>query len=106
MPKYLVQAGYTAEGIQGLVKDSASGRRFDVQSSMQSLGGKVEAFYYVLGADEVVAIVDRPDNVAAAAMALNSSVSGAVRVRMTPLLTVEEIDQALEIKMQYRPPGK
>lgn len=106
MPKYLLQASYTTEGIQGLVRDSASGRRADVQVAVKSLGGKVEAFYYAFGQDDVVMIVDLPDNVTAAAVGLNTSGSGAVRVRTTPLLTVEEVDQALEIEMQYRAPGE
>jgi uncharacterized protein with GYD domain len=106
MPKYLIQASYTTEGIKGLVKDSASGRRADVQSAVKALGGKVEAFYYTFGADDVLIILDLPDNVTAAAVALTTSGSGAVRVRTTPLLTVEDVDKALEVQMQYRAPGK
>lgn len=106
MPKYLNQARYTTEGIQGIVKDSASGRRADVQTAVTGLGGKVEVFYYAFGDDDVVAILDLPNNTKAAALSLSSSGSGAVRVRTTPLLTVEEVDQALEIKLQYRAPGK
>ena len=106
MPKYLMQATYTTEGIQGLVRDSASGRRADVQAAVTALGGKVEAFYYVFGDDDVVSILDLPNNTKAAAMSLSISASGAVRVRTTPLLTVEDVDQALEIKLQYRAPGK
>ena len=106
MPKYLLQVSYTPQGIQGLVRDSASGRRADVQASVKSLGGTLEAFYYAFGSDDVISIVDLPGNVAAAAVSLDSSGSGAVRVRTTPLLTVEELDQALEVKTHYRPPGK
>ena len=106
MPKYLVQARYTTEGIQGLIRDSASGRRADVQAAVTALGGKVEAFYYVFGDDDVVMILDLPNSIKAAALALTTSGSGAVRVRTTPLLTVEDVDQALEIKTQYRAPGK
>jgi len=58
MPKYLFQARYTTEGIQGLVNDSASGRRADVQAAVKALGGNVEAFYYAFGDDDVVTIVD------------------------------------------------
>jgi uncharacterized protein with GYD domain len=105
MPKYLIQASYTTQGIQGLVRDSASGRRADVQSAVKALGGKVEAFYYAFGDDDVVIILDLPDNATAAAVGLTTSGTGAVKVRTTPLRTVEEVDQALEITMQYRPPG-
>ena len=106
MPKYLIQASYTTEGIRGLVGDSASGRRADVQAAVKALGGKVEAFYYAFGPDDTIIILDLPDNVAAAALGLTTSGSGGVRVRTTPLLTVEEVDKALEVKMRYRAPGE
>ena len=106
MPKYLIQARYTTEGIRGLVRDSASGRRADVQAAVKELGGTMEVFYYEFGEDDVVAILDLPNSTTAAAFALNISGAGLVRIRTTPLLTVEEVDQALEIQMQYRPPGK
>jgi uncharacterized protein with GYD domain len=106
MPKYLIQGRYTTDGIQGLVRDSASGRRADVQAAVTALGGKLEAFYYAFGEEDAVIIVDLPNNVKAAALALTTSGSGAVRVRTTPLLTVEDVDQALEIKTQYRAPGE
>jgi uncharacterized protein with GYD domain len=106
MPKYLMQARYTTDGIQGLARDSASGRRSDVQAAVTALGGKVEAFYYAFGDDDAVMIVDLPDSVKAAALSLAISGSGAVRLRTIPLLTVEDVDQALEIKMRYRAPGE
>ena len=105
MPKYLFQAKYTTEGIQGLVRDSASGRRADVQAAVKALGGNVEAFYYAFGDDDVVTIVDLPDNIKAMALGLTTTGSGAVRVRTTPLLSVEDVDAALDIKTQYRAPG-
>ena len=45
MPKYLIQASYTAEGLKGLQKDKASGRRTTVAKAVEAAGGKVEAFY-------------------------------------------------------------
>jgi uncharacterized protein with GYD domain len=106
MPKYLVHARYTTEGIQGLAKDSASGRRADVQAAVKALGGNIEAFYYAFGDDDVIVIMELPGNVTAAAFALTISGSGMVRIRTTPLLSVEEIDQALEVDPRYRPPGQ
>ena len=106
MPKFLMQAQYTSEGIKGLVRDSASGRRADVQAAVKAVGGEIEAFYFSFGEDDVIIIADIPDNVKATALNLTSLGSGAVRVRTTPLLTVEEIDQALEIETQYRAPGE
>jgi uncharacterized protein with GYD domain len=106
MPKYLIQARYTTEGIQGLVRDSAAGRRADVQAAVKAVGGTVESFYYAFGDDDVVMIVDLPNNITAAAIGFTSSATGTVRLRTTPLLTVEEVDKALEVKLPYRAPGK
>jgi uncharacterized protein with GYD domain len=106
MPKYLIQASYTPEGIQGLINDSAAGRRAVVQDAAKAAGGKLEAFYYAFGEHDAVIIVELPDNVTAAAMCLATAGSGSVRVKTTPLLTVEEVDKALEVKIKYRAPGK
>lgn len=40
MPKYLLQARYSAAGIQGLVSDSASGRQGRRASGRQGAGRK------------------------------------------------------------------
>ncbi len=106
MPKYLVQASYTAEGLRGLQKDKASGRKQAVLNAVEPLRGKIESFYYAFGDDDVVVILDMPDNVNAAAMSLAISASGLVRLKTTPLLTVEETDQALAKSVNYRAPGK
>jgi uncharacterized protein with GYD domain len=53
----------------------------------------------------VLIIVDAPDNVSAASVALTVAASGAVRGKMTVLLTPEDIDQAAKKSPAYRPPG-
>jgi uncharacterized protein with GYD domain len=106
MPKYLVEASYTADGIHGLLNDGGSKRRTAVNVLMKSLGGSVEAFYYAFGETDVYVIVDAPDNATAAAVSLAVSASGAVALKTTPLLTPEEIDQAAKKTVEYRAPGK
>jgi uncharacterized protein with GYD domain len=88
MPKYLITASYTAEGLQGLQRDKASGRRTAVTSAVEGVGGKVEAFYYAFGEDDVYVIVDLPDNVTAAAVGVATSAAGLVRTRTVPLLVL------------------
>jgi uncharacterized protein with GYD domain len=106
MPKYLIQASYTAEGLRGLQKDKASGRRQAVLNALEPLRGKLESFNFAFGDDDVVAVIEMPDNVNAAAMSLAIAASGLVRLKTTPLLTVEETDQALAKSVSYRAPGK
>jgi len=105
MPKYLISASYSADGLRGLQKDKASGRRPVVTAAVEGVGGKVEWFYNALGADDVYVIVDLPDNSTAAAIGVTASATGLVRTRTTALLTVEETDRALERTINYRPPG-
>ena len=40
MPKYLLEASYSAEGLHGLIKDTASGRKAAVQKAVKAAGGK------------------------------------------------------------------
>lgn len=88
------------------MRDTASGRKAAVQTAMKSLKGKLESMHFALGSDDVVLIVDGPDNTAIAALSLSVGQTGLVRVRTTPLLTVEEADQALEMSTKYRAPGQ
>jgi uncharacterized protein with GYD domain len=105
MAKYLIQASYTAEGLRGLQKDKASGRKQAVSKVVESLEGKVEAMYFALGDHDVVLIVDMPDIVSGAALSLAVSATGLVRTKSTALLTIEETDRALAKKIVYRAPG-
>jgi uncharacterized protein with GYD domain len=106
MPKYLMETTYTPEGARALHKDTASGRREAVSKLVQSVGGRLETFYYAMGDRDVVAIVELPDATTAAAVSLTGSSSGLVTVRTTALLSVEEVDQALKKKLAFRAPGQ
>ena len=105
MPKYLVSASYSAEGLRGLQKDKASGRRRAVTAAVEGAGGKVECVYFSLGQDDVYLIVDMPDNVSAAAVGLIVGAAGGVTTRTVVLLTADEIDAAAKRHTLYRPPG-
>jgi len=106
MPKCLIQASYTAEGVQGLLKDGGSKRRAAAEQAIKGLGGRLEAFYFAFGDTDVFAIADAPDNMSAAAVSLVVTASGAVHARTTVLMTPEEMDQATQKSVSYRPPGR
>jgi uncharacterized protein with GYD domain len=106
MSKYLLQASYTPEGVKGLLKDGGSGRKKAVTELMQSLEGKLEAFYFAYGDTDVFCIIDVPEPSMAAAAALAVSASGAVRCKTTVLITPEEMDKATKKTARYTPPGK
>jgi uncharacterized protein with GYD domain len=105
MPKYLIEATYTAEGARGIRKAGGTARRAEVQKMVESLGGRLEAFFFTFGENDVLTILDLPENLTAAALSLAVTSSGAVRTNTKVLLTAEEIDAAVKARVDYRPPG-
>jgi len=105
MPKYLYKFSYTPDGIKGVLKEGGSGRRAAVDQLAESLGGKVESFYYAWGETDGYLICDMPDAAAAAAVSLVVTSAGAVKLSTTPLITPEEMDAATQRHPDYRPPG-
>lgn len=106
MPKYLLQASYTSEGVKGLLKDGGTKRRAAVEELARSLGGRVEALYFSFGDTDAFTIIDLPDSVSAVAASLVVNAGGAVRLKTNVLLTPEEMDQAAKKKVRYRSPGR
>jgi uncharacterized protein with GYD domain len=105
MSKFLVKASYNPDGVRGLIKEGGSKRRAAVQTLVEGLGGKLDAFYYTYGDDDAVLIVDLPDATAGVAISLAVNASGAVRLSTTPLITPEEVDAAAKKTVDYRAPG-
>jgi uncharacterized protein with GYD domain len=105
MPKFLVEATYTAEGHRGLAKDKASGRKAAIAQAIKKLGGKLDAIYFCLGDNDVILIADMPDHLSAMAIGSAACGSGMARTKTTVLLTVAEADGALGKAVAYRAPG-
>jgi uncharacterized protein with GYD domain len=105
MPKYLIEASYTREGVGGVQSKGGSSRRDAVADTAKSLGGQLEAFYFAFGDHDAVVIVDLPDNEAAAATALSVNAAGGATVKTTVLLTPEQVDDAAKRSVDYRRPG-
>jgi len=104
MAKYLVEANYVGDGIKGLLKEGGTSRRAAVEEAAKTVGGSVDAFYYAFGETDAYVIIDVPDNVTAAGLALTIAATGVVTLRTTVLITPEEIDRAVKAAPSYRPP--
>jgi uncharacterized protein with GYD domain len=105
MPKYLINASYSAEGAKGVAHDGGTGRRAAVEKMVSSVGGRLDAFYFAFGDCDVYAIADLPDNTAAAALSLAVAQSGKAATKTVVLMTAEEMDAATKKTVAYRPPG-
>lgn len=105
MPKYLAKAIFSADGLKGLRSAGAASRKDMNRVAIESLGGTLEAFYYAFGEFDLYAIIDLPDDEAAAAASLTVNAAGAVKVELVKLLTPEQVDEALTRTPDYRPPS-
>ncbi len=105
MPKFLIEASLTTQGVKGVQSEGGTARREAVAKAAESAGGRLESFYFGFGDRDVFVIADFPDNESAAALAIAVNASGAVATKTTALLTPEEVDSAAKRSVDYRPPG-
>jgi uncharacterized protein with GYD domain len=105
MPKFLIEASYTLEGVKGVQSAGGSSRRDAVAQMAERVGGRLESFHFGFGDRDAYVIVELPDNETAAAVALGVNAAGGATVRTIVLLTPEEVDAAAKRSVEYRPPG-
>jgi uncharacterized protein with GYD domain len=106
MPYYLFQASYTSTALAALCKKPRN-REGVIRSLVQNLGGKLEGAWLAFGDYDVVAVLNMPNNVGAAAVSLAAAAGGALKsAKTTPLLKFSEGVAALKkaSRAGYRPP--
>ena len=106
MAYFLLQGAYTAEVWKTLVENPAN-RVEAVRPAIEKLGGRVESAFFAFGDYDVVALVELPDNKAAAALALGIGASGALsKYRTTVLMTQDEAMESMRRAgdISYIPP--
>jgi uncharacterized protein with GYD domain len=106
MPKYLYQGSYTDQGLQGLMKDGGSKRVEVTKKAIESLGGRMETYYFALGGKDFFIIVEAPDNINATIGSLIANASGTVEIGITALISPEDVDLAVKQTIDWSPPGK
>lgn len=106
MQRYLFYGSYTPEGYEGLLAEGGSARVRAARQALESVGGSLEAFYYSNGEQDFYILVNLPDNVSSTAITLAGNASGTFRIRAVALLTPEEMDEAVKLRVDFRPPGR
>jgi uncharacterized protein with GYD domain len=95
MPFYMFQARYTAAAIKAMV-DSPQDREAAARPLVEAIGGKLHHLFFCFGADDVVALIEAPDDKAMAAGALAIGASGAFSSgATTKLMTAAEAMAAM-----------
>jgi uncharacterized protein with GYD domain len=107
MPHYLIRFDQTPETWAKLI-EKPEDRRGPVEALAASMGGKLVGYWYAFGEADGYVLVEGPDNVSAAALAVAVASTGAFDViETTVLLSVDEMLDALKQAqaLSYRPPG-
>ena len=105
MTKFLIKASYTSAGVKGLLNVGGTSRKQAVEKVVADIGGKMECFYFAFGDHDAYVIVDLPDVVSAAALALTINATGLVSISTTTLLDPADVDKATKLSVNYRAPG-
>ncbi len=107
MAHYLIQAAYTSDAWASMVKDPQD-RIEVIRPVVEGLGGSIVAGYLAFGEYDTIAILDLPNNEAAATFAMAAAAGGALKaLKTTPLLTTAEgLGAASKAgALGYRPPA-
>jgi uncharacterized protein with GYD domain len=93
MPTYIVLGNFTEQGIRN-VKDTAR-RTENVQSMAKQAGVTLKETYWTLGAFDIVAVFEAPDDAAMAALGMSIGSLGNVRTQTMRAFSAAELQSVL-----------
>ena len=107
MPFYLFQGSYTTDAIKAMVHNPQD-RAEAVKPLMDALGAKMHHMFFCFGSDDVVALVEAPDDETMAACALavgagGSMSAGATTKLMTSADAMSAMKKAKAGAAKYKP---
>ncbi len=107
MAYYLFQGRYSTNAIKAMV-DKPQDRESAARALVEAAGGKMHSFFFCFGHEDVVAVLEFPDDTAMASCTLVLGASGALAGgATTKLLTSSEAQAAMSkaqaLKASYKP---
>ena len=95
MPFYMFQGRYTAAALKAMVENPQD-REAGARPLVEAVGGKLHHFFFSFGSEDVIAIIEAPDDKAMAAGSLAIGASGAFSGgASTKLMTANEATAAM-----------
>lgn len=96
MPLFMIQSAYTPEAWAKMAQNPED-RREAVRPLAEKAGCKLVDFWFSFGKYDAVVLIEAPDEVTAAAVAITAAAAGHVRaVQTTALLTCEQAMAAMK----------
>ena len=108
MPKFITYFSYTSESAKAMI-ERPSDRSAAAKALTESLGGTMEAFYWMHGKHDGLLIADLPDAVAASALAVAVGSAGSLHgIETHQLFDHDEqaaiVAGAATARAAYKPP--
>ena len=106
MAYYMLQVAYSPESLAHQIKNPQNVAE-RTRAVVERLGGRLESTYYAFGEYDLIQIIEFPDNVSAASLAIAAAAGGALKAaKTTPLMTAEEGMEAFKkaAGANYQPP--
>ncbi|PSL19430.1 GYD domain-containing protein [Shimia abyssi] len=109
MPHYMFQASYNSDAMKAMMANPQD-REAPARALIESAGGSLISMYFAMGKEDIVAIVEAPDDetVAAVSMIIGASgafSSGSTTKLMTPAQALKAMEMAQKGAAAYSPPG-
>jgi uncharacterized protein with GYD domain len=93
MAMFIVLASYTDQGIKSVKQTMDRAEAFKQMAT--SVGASVKQLYWTLGAHDIVAICEAPDDESAAALGLSIGARGNIRSQTLRAFTPDEMKAVL-----------
>ena len=93
--RYLVRAVLTEEGLKNLQKQPPTALKAGIAKFLESVGGKLEFWYFDYGESTAYAVNDYPDEISAATAQVSTNAAGFAHVTIRPVLSAEDMDKAV-----------
>ena len=95
MPFYLFQGSYTSEAIKAMTQ-TPQDREAAAKPLVEALGGTLHHLFFCMGSDDIVALIEAPDDIAITAMSAAVGGSGAMSGgRTTKLMSSSDAMKAM-----------
>jgi uncharacterized protein with GYD domain len=95
MPRYLALFSYSGESLAAMIENPAD-REPAVRAVLESVGARLELFYWMFGEHDGIAVVEAPDSLTMAGVSAAISSTGTVHSETHELFSTAEIRRILE----------
>ncbi|HMG28350.1 MAG TPA: GYD domain-containing protein [Acidimicrobiia bacterium] len=108
MPKYLSLFSYSEESLAAMI-DNPVDREPAIARVLESVGARLDVFYWMFGTHDGMAVVDAPDSATMAAISAAISSTGTVHAETHELFSTDDIRKILQTagraREHFEPPG-